>query len=69
VTQSEYQVIRGYVLGADSLMINNKMVNMSDGGRFDEIINLSEGLNVIELKAKSSFGKTTTLVRKIILNK
>lgn len=69
VTQNDSQVIKGSVLGANILMINDKVVNINDKGQFDENINLSEGLNVIELKAKSSFGKTTTLIRKIILNK
>lgn len=69
VTQSDNQIIKGSVVGANIFMINDKVVNMNDNGQFDEVVNLSEGLNVIELKAKSSFGKTTTLVRKIILNK
>lgn len=69
VVQGESQMIKGSVLGANILTINDKTVNIDGDGRFDEVVNLSEGLNVIELKAKSSFGKTTTLIRKIIFEK
>lgn len=65
----ENQPVRGIVSKADTLMINGKIVTFDGRGYFSEDLNLSEGLNVIELKAKNIFGKETTIVRKIIYNK
>lgn len=69
ITNEEYQLLKGSVLGANTLTMNDKTVNFNEKGEFSESVNLSEGLNVIELKAKNSLGKTTTLVRKIIYNR
>ncbi|KKP98230.1 MAG: hypothetical protein US06_C0010G0004 [Parcubacteria group bacterium GW2011_GWC2_36_17] len=69
VTDGESQLFKGNAFGANILMINDKTVELDSQGHFSEILNLSKGLNVIELKAKNSLGKETTLVRKIILNR
>ena len=69
VTNGESQLLEGNAFGANILMINDKTVGLDSQGHFSEILNLSKGLNVIELKAKNSLGKETTLIRKIILNK
>lgn len=68
VTGEENHFLKGNVIGANILTINNKSINFNEKGEFDEVVNLSEGLNVIELKAENRFGKNTTLLRKIILN-
>lgn len=68
VTGEENHFLKGNVIGANILTINNKSINFNEKGEFDEVLNLSEGLNVIELKAENRFGKNTTLLRKIILN-
>lgn len=69
VTEKENHLLRGSVIGANILTINNKTINFNESGQFSEYIDLSNGLNVIELKAENKFGKVTTLVRKVILNK
>lgn len=69
VTKEEHHLLEGSVSGANTLTINDKTVNFNEKGEFSESVNLSEGLNVVELKAKNSLGKETTLIRKIILNK
>lgn len=68
VTSEQNHFLRGSVIGANILFINNKQINFKEDGKFDEAVNLSEGLNMIELKAENRFGKSSTLLRKIILN-
>lgn len=66
VTNSDSQLLQGSALGANILMINEKVAGLDDQGHFNEILNLNKGLNMIELKAKNSLGKETILIRKII---
>lgn len=64
------QALQGRILGANILTINGKPANFDEStGRFNETINLNEGLNVIELKAQNRMGKEATVIRKIIYNK
>lgn len=64
------QILQGKILRANILTINGKAVNFNENtGEFNETINLSEGLNVVELKAENRTGKETTVIRKIIFNK
>lgn len=69
VTYEEHHLLKGSVSGANSVTINNKPVNFNERGEFSEPVSLSEGLNVVELKAENRFGKSTTVIRKIIYNK
>lgn len=70
VVTDHIQSLEGRILGANILTINGKTTNFNeDTGELKEIINLSEGLNVIELKAQNRMGKETILIRKIIYNK
>lgn len=66
VTNSDSQLLQGSALGANILMINEKVVGLNGQGHFNEILNLNKGLNMIELKAKNNLGKETILIRKII---
>lgn len=66
----ERQIIKGKIMGANILMLNDRLLNFNETtGEFDEAFDLSEGLNVIELKAQNMMGKETTVIRKIIYNK
>lgn len=62
--------ISGKIMGANILMMNDRIVNFNEAtGQFSEPLSLSEGLNVVELKAQNRIGKETTVIRKIIFEK
>lgn len=49
------------------LTINGGAVYIDKDGKFQQEINLNEGLNTIKVEARNRFGKTTVLIRQIIL--
>ena len=49
------------------LTINGGLVYINKDGKFSQEINLSAGLNVIKVESRNRFGKTTSLIRQIML--
>ena len=50
------------------VLINGEQVYIDKDGNFKKEISLSEGLNNLIIEAKNRFGKTNTLIRRIIFN-
>ena len=46
--------------------INNQLVGVDDSGHFSQKVELSEGLNIFEIKSKSRLGKESTRALKVI---
>lgn len=51
-----------------SLTINGQEVFLGRDGAFREIINLQEGINIIEIKATQKRGQSTTIYRRVLVN-
>lgn len=50
------------------LTINGQPVyNLSKDGNFKETVNLGPGLNTLEIKAVNRFGKTNSVIRRILV--
>lgn len=52
-----------------SLTINDYNVYIDKDGNFKYEINLSEGLNTIEIQSKNRFNKINTIIRRIVYEK
>lgn len=50
------------------LTIKDLEAYIDKDGNFKKEINLSQGLNIIKIEAKNRFGKTNTIIRRIIYN-
>lgn len=66
VTQDTFE-ISGKTNPGAYLTVNGKEVYIDKEGNFKSEINLSQGLNIIKIEAKNRFGKTNTIIRRIIL--
>ena len=49
------------------MTINGGAVYIDRDGKFQQEINLNEGLNTIRVEARNRFGKTTILTKQIML--
>lgn len=61
--------MEGQITPGSILTINNETVYPEENGSFKKDIELLPGLNVLEIKAVSRFGKETSLTRRITYNK
>lgn len=68
VTGSIFE-ITGQASPGSVLTINNETVYAEENGSFKKDIELLPGLNVLEIKATSRFGESTSLIRRITYNK
>jgi cytoskeletal protein RodZ len=67
VTESRF-LIEGKVSAGDALTINNEPVYAEGDGGFKKEIELLSGMNVLEIKAVSRFGKESKIIRRITYN-
>jgi len=51
------------------LTINGKEVYVDDRGYFQSVISLESGLNILKIEAKDRFGKTSTIIRRVMVAK
>ena len=65
VTKENRFVLRGKTDNRVDLSINGESIYVSPGGDFSKDILLAGGINIIEVKATNSFGKTTKIIRQI----
>jgi hypothetical protein len=65
---SSFVTLMGTIIGGTELRLNGRDVTLSDG-RFEEIVELNQGLNTIQLAATDLVGNTTFLVKHIIFDK
>ena len=65
IIQQESLTIRGKTDSGVDLAINGENVYVASDGSFSKEVQLTSGLNVIEVKAVNNFGKSTKIVRQI----
>ena len=58
--------LEGQITPGSILTINNEQVYAEENGKFKKEVELLPGLNVLEIKAVSRFGKETKIVRRVI---
>lgn len=59
--------VAGQTEPSASLTINGRKVSVNEEGYFNSIITLDSGLNMLTIEAKDRFGRTSTLIRKIMV--
>ncbi len=66
VVREDSIVLAGRTEGSASVYLNGHPLALSNEGRFETVVELLPGLNVLEIKAVSRFGKERVEERKII---
>lgn len=59
-------LVQGETEKESRLSINGQEIMASEQGRFESIVDLSEGLNTITISATKKHGKTTTVTRHVV---
>jgi len=67
VNQENFEII-GKTSSVAYLTINGQEAYIDKEGNFKKEIELSLGVNTIKIEAKNRFGKTNTIIRRIIFN-
>ncbi len=67
VTESKL-FVEGKVSPGNALTINNEPVYAESGGSFKKEMELLSGMNVLEIKAVSRFGKESKIIRRVTYN-
>lgn len=65
VIKQESLLVRGQTDNGVYLIINGENVYVTSNGNFSKEVQLTSGLNVIEVKAVNNFGKSTKIIRQI----
>ncbi len=65
VTQQESLMVKGKTDGGVDLTVNGENVYVASNGSFSKEVQLTGGINVIEVEAINNFGKSTKIVRQI----
>jgi len=67
INQENFEII-GKTNPVAYLTVNGQEVYIDREGNFKKEIELSAGVNTIKIEAKNRFGKTNTIIRRIIFN-
>ncbi|HLD31295.1 MAG TPA: helix-turn-helix domain-containing protein [Patescibacteria group bacterium] len=67
VTDNYVLAVRGQTGQEVEVSINGKQIRNNEQGQFEEVINLSPGLNTIVVEAKKKHGKVTSITRHVVL--
>ena len=67
VNQEKFEII-GKTTPFAYLTLGDEEIYIDKDGNFKKEINLQDGLNTIKIEAKNRFGKTNTIIRRIIFN-
>lgn len=67
VNQENFEIM-GKINNSAYLTINGSEIYIDKEGNFKKEISLKNGLNIIKIEAKNRFGKTNTVIRRIIYN-
>lgn len=65
VIRQESLTVKGQTDSGVDLTINGENVYVASDGSFSKAVQLTSGLNIIEVKAVNNFGKSTKIVRQI----
>jgi len=69
VVFNDSMVLKGSTDTQSNLFLNDSLMDVSINGNFEKNIELLPGLNVLEFKAVSRFGKETIIIKRIIFEK
>ena len=59
--------IKGKTEPEIELFINDKLISIDGQGNFEESVGLTQGMNTLNVKAKSKVGKETEITRKVLV--
>ncbi len=59
--------IKGKTEPEVELFINDKLISIDGQGNFEESVGLTQGMNTLNVKAKSKVGKETEITRKVLV--
>ncbi|MDP3004453.1 MAG: hypothetical protein Q8N43_03050, partial [Candidatus Azambacteria bacterium] len=65
VIQQESIIVRGKTDNGVDLIINGENVYVSSDGSFSKEVQLTSGINIVEVKAVNNLGKSTKIIRQI----
>ncbi len=68
-TQDKSVEISGQTESDVYLTVNGKEIYVDSRGNFSSILSLESGLNILRIEARDRFGKTTTVIRRIMVTK
>ncbi|MDD5567091.1 MAG: helix-turn-helix domain-containing protein [Patescibacteria group bacterium] len=69
ITTDRSLEVAGRVESDALLRINNQEIFSDQNGEFREVVNLQDGLNVIEIEARKKRGPATVIQRRVLVNK
>lgn len=58
--------IGGRVENTHSLTLNGRQVYIGKNGRFEDVVRLQDGMNIISFEAKNIFGRSTEVIARIV---
>lgn len=67
ITQERSLAVSGQVEPGAKVSINGQLVMTSQDGKFREVVNLQEGINIIEIVATKNRGKPTVIYRQVLV--
>lgn len=67
ITESSILLVQGETEKETRVYINGKEISNSEQGQFKEEIDLSPGVNTLTISVEKKHGKTTTVVRHVVL--
>lgn len=65
-TQEPRYTVRGKITGGDEVSVNGAEITLDESGGFSADLDLEQGLNSLEIKAKKFLGRETTILRQIV---
>lgn len=68
-TKDKLIEISGHTKSGAYLTINGKEVQADKNGYFRDLVNLELGLNILKIETKDRFGKTNTIIRRVMVIK
>ncbi len=69
ITRDDFVFVRGVTQKESHVFINSREAAVTAEGSFKERVALEDGMNAIEIKSVNKFGKTTSVVRRIVKNR
>lgn len=60
-------IIQGEAAGASKLSVNGQEIMVTENGTFETTVDLSRGVNTITINASKKYGKTTSVIRHIVV--
>lgn len=68
-TQARSVEISGQTESDVYLTVNGKEIYVDKKGNFSSVVGLESGLNILRIEARDRFGKTTTIIRRVMVTK